>query len=218
MKNKQIIIAIISILLILIITEAIYLTSLKLNAFNEKFYKKEFRKYNIYEKFPDKDIDKINSDLLLYLKDKRDDFNKELFNQEEIGHLKDVNILIQKINIFYYSTLIISILLIIILFPLNKKHFLKNFSIILFSSSVLTLFVAIILLVLVWLNFDCVFTAFHHIFFPQGGWLFSSSDNIIKLYPTEFFYDMAKRIFISIVFYANILILVAILLFFYKND
>lgn len=196
----------------------IYLTSFNLNAFNESFYSKEFKKYNVYGKFPTNDIDKINSDLLSYLKDKKDDFNKELFNQEEIKHLEDVKVVIQKINIFYYSILIISILLIMISFLLNRKGFLRNLSIILFFGGLSTLFSVIILLVLIKLNFDGVFTIFHHIFFPQGGWLFSSSDNIINLYPAEFFYDIAKRIFISIVFYGNILIGVSILLFAIKND
>lgn len=217
MNNKKIMI-IILIILILNLIISIYLTSFNLNAFNKRFYKEEFKKYNVYGEFPDKDIDKINSEILLYLKDKKDDFSKELFSQKEIEHFKDVRLLIQKINIFYYLILIISILLIIILFLLNKRHFLKNFSLILFFSGLLTLFTVIILLILVKLNFDSVFTIFHHIFFPQGGWLFSSSDNIIKLYPSEIFNDMAKNIFISIIFYGNILIGVGILLFKTKND
>ncbi len=194
-----------------------YLTAFNLNAFNEKFYKKEFEKYNIYREFPGKDIGSINSELLLYLRDRKDDFNVGLFNMEEINHLKDVKMLIQKINIFYYSVLMISIFLIITLFLLNKKHFLKNLSIALFFGGLLTLFTVIALLVLVKLNFSNVFTIFHHIFFPQGGWLFGSADNIIKLYPSAFFYDMAKRIFLDVIIYGNILILAAIFLYLYKK-
>ena len=133
----------------------------------------------------------------MYLKDEKEDYNKELFNQEEIDHLKDVKVLIQKISVFNYSLLIISILLIIALFLSDSKDFLKNLSKVLFFSGLLTLFTVIILLILVKLNFSGVFTVFHHIFFPKGGWLFGASDNIIRLYPSGFFYDMAKRIFIS---------------------
>jgi len=217
MKSKRIIKHIILIILILNLIMIVYLISFSLNAFNERFYKKEFNKYNIYREFPDKDIEKINSELLLYLKDKRDDFNTELFNEEEINHLKDVKLLIQKLNIFYYLIWTILILLIVILFSLDKRRFSKNLSVILFFSGLLTLFSVIILFISVKLNFSGVFTAFHHISFPKGGWLFSSSDNIIKLYPSGFFYDMAKRIFISIFLYGNILILAAILLFFHKK-
>lgn len=216
MGNKKITI-IISIILILNLIFIIYLTSFNINTFNQRFYEKEFEKYDIYNEFPNKDIDKINSDLLLYLKGERDNFNKELFNQDEINHLEDVKILIQKINVFYYLTLIVLIFLIMILFLLNKKYFLGNLSIILFFSGLLTLFSIIFLLVLIKLNFDNVFTIFHYIFFPQGNWLFSSSNNIIKLYPTGFFYEITKKIFITILIYANILILAAILLFFCKK-
>lgn len=218
MKNKKRIITVILVLLVLSVTYIVYLTSFNLNAFNEKFYRKEFEKYNVYGEFPDRDVDKINFGLLLYLRDKKDDFDRELFNEEEVEHLRDVKVLIQKINIFYYSISIISILLIVGLFLLNKKDFLKNIAVVLFFSGLFSLFMVIPLLVLVWLNFDGVFTIFHHIFFPQGGWLFSASDNIIRLYPSGFFYDMAKRIFIGIMFYGNLLILAAILLFWIKND
>ncbi len=216
MKNKKLIV--ISILLILCIAGIVYLTSFNLNAFNEKVYRKEFKRYNVYGEFPDKDIDNINSELLLYLKDKQDDFNKELFNGEEVEHLKDVKMVIQKINIFNYLTLIVSVLLLAALFLLDRTYFFRNLSKVLFFGGLFTLFSVVALLILIKLNFDGVFTVFHYIFFPGGGWLFSSSDNIIRLYPSGFFYDMAKKIFVSIILYGNILILAAILLFWIKND
>ena len=179
--------------------------------------KKEFQKYNIYNKFPDKDIDSINSELISYLKDKEDNYNKELFNQKEITHLKDVKVLVQRGYIYYYSVLVLSALLFLALFLLNKKHFSKNLTFILFFSGLFTLVFTIILLIIIIFNFNSFFTTFHNIFFPQGGYLFTSSDNIIKLYPEGFFYDIAKNIFISIFFYANILIGIAIFLFLRKK-
>lgn len=216
MKNKQLIV--ISVLLILCIAGIVYLTSFNLNAFNEKVYSKEFKRYNVYGEFHGKDIDNINSELLLYLKDREDDFNKELFDEEEVDHLKDIKIVIQKINIFNYFILIVSVLLMVSLFLLDRKGFFRNLSKVLFFGGLFSLFSVIILLILIKLNFDGVFTVFHYIFFPGGGWLFSSSDNIIRLYPSGFFYDMAKKIFVSIILYGNILILAAILLFWIKND
>jgi len=216
MKNKRAI-AVIILLTISILTIT-YVASFSLNAFNEKFYKKEFKKYNIYENFPNKDIDQVNAEILLYLQDKKEDYNKELFNQNEIQHLKDVKLLIQKIDIFHYFIIIFSLLLTMILFLLDKKTFLKNISITLFSGGLLTLIITTLLLVFIIFNFNGIFTLFHHIFFPQGGWLFSSTDNIIKLYPSQLFYDIAKNIFLTIILFGNILIGAGILLFFYKND
>jgi len=217
MKGKRVTITIILVLLILCITDIIYMTSFKLNAFNSKFYSKEFSKYGVYGEFPDKDIDKINSGLLLYLKGKKDDYDTGLFNQEGVDHLKDVKVLIQKLDIYYYLLLIVSVLLVVGLFLLGKDDFLKNLTRVLFFGGLLTLFTVIVLLVLVKFNFSGVFTVFHQIFFPQGNWLFSSSANIIKLYPSGFFYDMARKVFFSIVLYGNILILAGVLIFFSKK-
>ena len=210
MHNKRIF-YIISILLVINITILIYLTSLNTNAFNEKFYKKEFQKYRVYETFPGKDIDEINSGLLSYLKDKKDSFNTELFNQREISHLKDVKLIFQKIAILYYSSTIIAFILLIILFYLDKKHFLKNLSKMFLWSGLFTVVFTLILLISILLGFDGVFSIFHKIFFPQGNYLFANTENIIKLYPTGLFYDIAKAIFIHILVYGNILIGMAIL-------
>ncbi len=215
--KKKLLITIISIILILGIADITYLTAFKLNIFNEKFHKKEFEKYNVYSEFPDKDIDTINSEIILYLKGKTDSYNKELFNEEEITHLKDVKELIRKGNTIYYTYITILFLLILTLFQLNKKAFLKNLSITLFLSGALTLLVTVALLLLIKLNFSSFFTFFHNILFPQGGWLFSSSDNIIKLYPSGFFYDIAKKLFTSIILYGNLLILAAVSIFFYRK-
>lgn len=217
MKNKRVIISVISFLLIIDLIAAVYLTSFHLNVFNEKFYSKEFKKYNIYGEFPNNDIDKVNSGLLLYLRGEGEDYNKELFDENEIRHLEDVKIVFQKGYTLYYSVLITAILLFFILFLLSRKHFLKDLSFVLFFTGVFTLFFTVVLLILVWLNFDGLFTMFHHIFFPQGGWLFNASDNIIKLYPSGLFYDIAKRIFTSIILYGNILIGAGVLLFYTRK-
>jgi len=212
MVNKRLVKNIMLILLILCIIDITYLTSFKLNAFNKGFYSREFSKYDIYGKFPGEDIDKVNSELLLYLRDKSDDFDISLFNDNEIKHLKDVKVLINWLEVYYYSLIIVSIMLIVTLFLLSRKNFLKSLSFALFFSGLGVLLFTIILLILIILNFDGVFTVFHRIFFPQGGYLFSASDNIIKLYPFGLFYDIAKNIFMNIVFYGNILIGVGVLL------
>lgn len=217
MGKKKLLIILILIAIILNLLLLVYLTSYKLNVFNEDFYKKEFTKYNVYGIFPDKDIDKINSEILMYLKDKRGDFNKDLFNQREIDHLNDVKSVMQKADIFYYSLIILSIILITILFRLDKKHFLINIASVLFFSWLSILLSAVIAVCLISLNFENFFTLFHNVFFPQGNWLFNASDNIIKLYPSKLFYDLGKNIFTDALIYGNILIVAAILHYWRKK-
>lgn len=203
---------IIFVILVLNLIILVYLTSFKLNAFNEKFYGKEFEKYDVYGKFPEHDIDKINSGLLLYLKGRSDSYDKELFNQREISHLEDVKILIGKIGIFYYFILIISILLIIFLFLLDKKGFMRDISIVSFYSGLSIFIFSLVLVILIVFNFDNVFTLFHRMFFVSGSWIFSSSDSLVNIYPSGFFYDIAKTIFFHGFLYGNILIVSGFLL------
>lgn len=214
MKIKRVIIIV---LLVLFIADIIYITSFKLNAFNSKFYSKEFEKYNIYGEFPLQDVDRINSEVLDYLQDKRDEFDTSLFGVEEISHFRDVKKVIQGIDIYFYFALILSIGLLVGLFFLDRKIFFEDLGRVLFFSGVVALFFGVVVLVLFVFDFGSSFTFFHKVFFPQGGWLFSATDNIIKLYPSGLFYDIAKRIFIDSILYANILILAGVLVFL-KND
>jgi integral membrane protein (TIGR01906 family) len=44
-------------------------------------------------------------------------------------------------------------------------------------------------LVAVALNFDALFTDFHHLFFQGDSWLFYYSDTLIRLFPLRFWSD-----------------------------
>ncbi|MBW2989619.1 DUF1461 domain-containing protein [Candidatus Woesearchaeota archaeon] len=200
-------------LLILCIIILAYITSFQLNAFDRDFYKAEFKKYDVYEKFPEKDIDDVNLGILLFIKGKKERLDDDLFTRSEMAHLDDVRGLVQGISIAYYFSWIIAISLVSALFLLNRKGFLKSIGFCLFFSGLSILPIAAFLLAMIKLNFSGIFTVFHNIFFPQGGWMFSSSSSLINLYPSGLFYDAAKRIFLSIILYGNILILVGYLQF-----
>ena len=111
-------------ILILCITILTFLASFHFNAFNEQFYRNEFIKHGVYEKFPGKDIDVINKGVLEYL---RDDGNLDdaFLNKDEINHMQDVKRIVQKLYIFIYALLIITIALLIISYKKNKKTYQK---------------------------------------------------------------------------------------------
>jgi integral membrane protein (TIGR01906 family) len=54
---------------------------------------------------------------------------------------------------------------------------------------------AVIPLILYAVPFDAVFNLFHQIVFPQGNWIFAPDSLLIQIYPIQFFYDAAFRIF-----------------------
>ncbi len=217
MDRKRIVLIGIMVFLVIFIADITYILAFKINAFDRDLYSKKFEKYNVYGEFPLHDVDRINSEILDYLQDRRDDFDDVLFKKKEVDHFRDVKHLIQKLDVYFYFAVIFSVFLFFSLFFLDKNRFVKNLARILFFSGVLGVLFGIVVLLLVAFDFSGFFSFFHKVAFPQGGWLFSASDNIIKLYPSGFFYDMAKRIFLDSLLYANILILVGVLIF-VKND
>lgn len=187
-------------LILLIIT-----LNFKLLALNQNFYQKEFNKLNIYNKIPDADKNTLN--LINYIKD-REPLNS-FFNEKEKLHMKDVKDLIQEIFLLFYILLILTILLLIYLI------YTKNYKIILnsiFLSSLLTIII-ILILSLSLINFDVSFTKFHLMAFTNNLWqLNPETDNLINLFPLEFFYDITKQIIINILISSFILIILTLVI------
>ena len=108
---------------------------------------------------------------------------KPLFNDRELSHMLDVKILIKAM---IFAWMLIGIFLILMRFVFlwlkSSARFWKAISIGGWTS--VGLIVAIMIAVAV--NFDQLFTVFHEIFFKGDTWLFYTSDNLIRLFPMEF--------------------------------
>ena len=198
---KKTIFYILLILTILSLPLIIFLGNFYNITFDKSYYKTKFEKHNVYNNFPDKthqDIDKINSDLLDYLKtgknaDKKGLISSDFFNQKEKAHLLDVKILIHK----FFLTLRYSIIIFLVglvLFLFLTEDILKTIGIIFLAGGVLT--ILLVLLGLVGTTyFNETFTEFHNIFFEDNTWLFNpETDNITELYPFAFFQDTFTKI------------------------
>jgi len=200
-------------LLVISIPFILYLSNLKILLFNENYYKKEFQKHNVYENLKDHDIEKINRDVLDYFKNKDELIKNDFFNKEEKSHLLDVKNLIN--DVFYLFNLLIVIFIVssIILYFLNKKKFLKHFSLSLVIGGAITLLDAFLFWLIIKLGFDKMFTLFHKLFF-KGNWMFSTlTDKIIILYPQNFFFDFTYEIVIRTLILAFVLVVIALILF-----
>lgn len=109
-----------------------------------------------------------------------------LYNERELSHMVDVQVLVQQgLNLWY--------LLIAIFVGLGvwawrgdwMPIFLKGVS----RGGWLTVGLLVTILVLVATSFDAFFTQFHHIFFEGDTWLFLYSDTLIRLFPMKFWQD-----------------------------
>ena len=120
MKDRKILI--ISILLIIDIQFILYLSNFNSLGFDENFYRAEFQKYGVYENLDGYDIEKINTDVLDYLRYGKGLIENDFFNEREKEHLLDVKNLIQKTIKFYYFSIILFFLLLVSLISLLNKN------------------------------------------------------------------------------------------------
>ncbi len=121
-----------------------------------------------------------------YLADLKFDDGTSFYNDREISHMLDVKNLIQKALIVWY----ISIAVLIGLFIWSRlKKWTDIFMRGVYRGSLLTFGVIAAVLVGVALNFDELFTQFHHLFFTGDTWLFYVNDSLIRLFPEKLWSD-----------------------------
>lgn len=213
MDNKKLLI-LISVLLTIDIPFILYLSNFNSIGFDENFYKKEFQKYGVYENLGDYDIEKINDDVLNYLRYGEEGFiENNFFNEREKVHLLDVKNLIQKTIKFYYFSIILFFLLLVSLISLLNKNIriIKYLGMIFLISGLLTFLDAFVFFIMVNSNFSFAFDAFHSTFFSEGSFLFDpSSENIVNLYPKELFFDITYRIVVNTLIFSFLVFLVGI--------
>lgn len=108
---------------------------------------------------------------------------KPLFNDRELSHMLDVKLLI-KSSIVAWMLIGVFVILMRFVFMWLKTSALFWKSVALGGWISIGLIVAILIGGAV--NFDQLFTVFHEIFFKGNTWLFYTSDNLIRMFPMEF--------------------------------
>jgi len=220
--NSKTIINILITLLILDIPFVLYSFNFNNVVFDENFYKKEFMKHDVYSRLNNYNIEKINNDVLDYLKYKNVELADDgFFNEREITHLKDVKELVQFILFIFYFSIILFFVLLILIIILNKKNLkkiLKNIGIVFLFSGILTFLDAFVFWLIARLNFDFAFELMHNTFFKAGTYVFDPSvERIVVLYPHQFFYDITVKVVLDTLIISLVLGLVGLVILFYKK-
>ncbi len=65
-------------------------------------------------------------------------------------------------------------------------------------GGVLALVLAVLLAASTLAGFDSFWTAFHHVLFPQGDWMFPADSVLITLFPEAFFEGFATQVLLAI--------------------
>ena len=134
----------------------------------------------------------------------KNDYLPDKFNGREKTHLQDVRRLVLLSKAILYSlTASAGILIILSARKLKKRIDLEQFigKILLFGG-LLAITIAVLLFLLINLNFSSSFESFHKIFFQAGTYAFDPEyEIIVNIYPEELFMDLGLRIakFVTVV-------------------
>jgi integral membrane protein (TIGR01906 family) len=128
----------------------------------------------------------LNNEKIEFLQNQRIDEGTPLYNARELSHMLDVKVLVKDMLTAWTGLLIIWLLLAVWAW---QGKWLLDFLLAMSNGGWLTLGIIIFLLTAVLVDFDGLFTAFHHLFFEGDTWLFYYSDSLIRLFPMRFWRD-----------------------------
>ena len=130
--------------------------------------------------------------------------NSPLYNDRELSHMQDVKDLVQAaLKGWYIVTGVMGV------FALSAKALggWLDFRRALGYGGWLTLGSILLGGAAIAINFDWLFTEFHHLFFEGDTWLFYTSDSLIRLFPEKFWMDAFILAFVITIAGALLLIL-----------
>ncbi|KNF09957.1 integral membrane protein DUF1461 [Gottschalkia purinilytica] len=201
---------------VVLLPVTLLLTTVDMVTFNEKYFSDKYEEYDISKKtgMNKEDLSRVTKKLLNYIKGEDDDIkisatingqNRQVFNEKEILHMKDVKDLFEKGHMIRNISLIVVILCLAIILILERKKIGKYLMIL----SIYPLGIMGILALLMYIDFDKYFTYFHLLFFKNDLWLLDpSKDILIQMLPQEFFYSIAYKI--SFIFILELVILLIV--------
>ena len=109
-----------------------------------------------------------------------------LFNQREVDHMVDVQVLTMAfIRVWYVTVVLLAGILIWAWWGGWWADLMQMLS----TTGWVILAILGTLILLMLISFDLVFTNFHAIFFEGDSWLFYYSDTLIRLFPLRFWED-----------------------------
>ena len=163
--NKKLVIFI---LLVAITILLIPVINFHLIVYNEKLYKEEFAKLNIYDNFEDKGYpDRALNEVFVYFKNENNENPQiEGFNEMENSHMRDVKLMIKRI--LFFEAFLIFLWIILFLIFIVKKDLIYQFSRIIFYSGGSLIILIIFFLIVSIFEFDFAFILFHKIFFIKA--------------------------------------------------
>src|SRR3989344_3262405 len=195
--------------LIILIPLVIILGNFRYLVFNFGYYQSLYEKTGVYQVFGDSQlVDYATDNLFSYFRGKNQ-LDHNFFSTQAKLHLADVkNLLKLTSGLFYLSLATVLTISIILVFKKQYRKLARSF----FISSVITLVFVGLLAFGIFQVFDPIFTKFHQIAFNNNLWLFPADDNLIRLFPQQFFILFANSLASNIILSSAIIALVSAIL------
>ncbi|MDO8487386.1 MAG: DUF1461 domain-containing protein [Candidatus Curtissbacteria bacterium] len=192
--------------MIIILSIIIILGNFNFLIFNKNHYRSLYIKVGVYQNFQNqKIIDSATDNLFGYFRG-QNKLDQNFFSMQAVSHLKDVKDLLQVSNgLFYFSFIAVICLGIFLVAKKRSKIVFKS----LFISSIVTIIFVVMLGLGAATAFDSFFLKFHQLLFTNTLWLFPPDDNLIRLFPQQFFVEFANRLALNILITSIIIASVA---------
>jgi integral membrane protein (TIGR01906 family) len=174
-------------------------------ALDERFYMAEFARYEIGPRngFTNDQLRTVANAFIAYfqappgrmnLQVARDGVMQPLFNERELAHMEDVQVLIQGILQLGTLAAVYVVVFGAVGALVGRRAFLPLASGVLLASAALTVALFAVLGALALTDFSELFLQFHLMSFSNDLWLLDPRDYLLRLFPQEFFQDAALRI------------------------
>lgn len=187
----------------------LFITSIEAVAYwTPGYYEKEYTKYNVLEAvdMEMEDLLEVTEEMMAYLRGNREDLHvptivggkpREFFNEREIAHMEDVQVLfLAAMSIRRWCLALIAACIAALFFlKADVKRVLPRT---VCAGTALFFSVLAVLAGIISTNFSKYFVVFHHIFFDNDLWILDpATDLLINIVPEPFFRDTALRIGIT---------------------
>ncbi|MBN1544046.1 DUF1461 domain-containing protein [Candidatus Woesearchaeota archaeon] len=226
--DKEILKPIITVLVIILCLSTaamIYFSNIKAIAFDQDLYEKEYLKYDIRSQFPSgTNLTEETAILLDYLEHGTGTIDSGFFNEKEKAHLVEVRDLFRLLTQMLTISVWISIISMMLLIISVRKHTSTlphhegfEYSKKIISGMLIGIGSAVDAIALAFMamafTFSLAFHKFHEMFFRTDTWLLNPlTDNLIRMFPELFFYDLFIRIVLTSVIFATIMLVIGFLM------
>ncbi len=164
---------------------------------NVNFWRAEFYRYNVYEGFDNFRLVDIQAQDLSYYLRGTGKLDQYFYNDKEKQHLSDVRLLLQRAEAaFWVNTIVLSLFSFFYAHNGYKRRLAQG----LLTGAYSLLITVLATLFFGVLSFSRAFELLHKVFFTNNLYILDpTTDNLIKMFPEDFFIDTILRIDIALI-------------------